>query len=237
MTIKITKRERKLIDGLVSHYSAKQANFRRLADLVATTVKDDQELFKHIHSIKSRSKDPSHLRDKLIRKLTVAKKEGAKFEIGIDNLFSKVTDLAGVRIIHLHNQQMPIIHEKLMALFDENSYTIIEPAIANTWDDESKEFYKTIGINTRSRANNMYTSVHYVIATGSKIQERCEIQVRTLMEEVWGEVDHSINYPHPATSIHCKEQLKVLARLTSSCTRLVDSIFLSYKEDCLKSDK
>jgi ppGpp synthetase/RelA/SpoT-type nucleotidyltranferase len=52
-----------------------------------------------------------------------------------------------------------------------------------------------------------------------------EIQVRTLMEEVWGEVDHTMNYPYPVESLACREQLKVLARVTSSASRLVDSIF------------
>lgn len=62
---------------------------------------------------------------------------------------------------------------------------------------------------------------------GARTKRTAEIQVRTLAEELWGEVDHTINYPHPSTVIACKEQIKVLARLTSSCTRLVDSIFLS----------
>lgn len=59
---------------------------------------------------------------------------------------------------------------------------------------------------------------------------RIELQVRTLMEEVWGEVSHSINYPVETASISCREQLRVLARISSGCTRLVDSIFSSYEE-------
>jgi hypothetical protein len=41
---------------------------------------------------------------------------------------------------------------------------------------------------------------------------------------------YTIDYPEKTTSIACKEQLKVLARLTSSCIRLVDPIFESEKE-------
>ena len=52
-----------------------------------------------------------------------------------------------------------------------------------------------------------------------------ESQVRTLMEEVGGEVDHTMNYPNPVESLACREQLKLLARVTSSAGRLVDSIF------------
>jgi ppGpp synthetase/RelA/SpoT-type nucleotidyltranferase len=50
------------------------------------------------------------------------------------------------------------------------------------------------------------------------------------MEEVWGEVDHTINYPHKSNSLPCREQIKALARATSTCSRLVDSIFASHND-------
>ena len=71
----------------------------------------------------------------------------------------------------------------------------------------------------------MYTSVHYILDPQRKTPVRVELQVRTLMEEVWGEVSHSMNYPHPTKNPIVEEQLKVLARFTSGCTRLVDTIF------------
>jgi len=43
---------------------------------------------------------------------------------------------------------------------------------------------------------------------------------RTFSEEIWGEVDHKFNYPHPIESFACGEQIKVLARVASSYTRL-----------------
>jgi len=73
----------------------------------------------------------------------------------------------------------------------------------------------------------MYTSVHYVVESNSSTRATCEIQVRTLAEELWGEVDHTMNYPHESSVLSCREQIKVLARVTSSCSRLVDSIFRS----------
>jgi hypothetical protein len=44
------------------------------------------------------------------------------------------------------------------------------------------------------------------------------------MEEVWGEVDHSMNYPHKVASLARQEQLKVLACVTSSVNRLARSL-------------
>jgi len=80
----------------------------------------------------------------------------------------------------------------------------------------------------------MYTSVHYVIDSNSRTRYTAEIQVRTLAEELWGEVTHVIDYPTACPNLACKEQIRVLARVASSCTRLVDSIFKSY-EDYLKN--
>jgi putative GTP pyrophosphokinase len=50
------------------------------------------------------------------------------------------------------------------------------------------------------------------------------------MEEVWGEVDHKVNYPHESKSVACVEQIKALARSTSAATRLVDSIFATVQD-------
>ena len=40
----------------------------------------------------------------------------------------------------------------------------------------------------------------------------CEIQIRTLFEEIWGEIAHMVNYPEPSDSVFLREQIGVLAR-------------------------
>ncbi|MGH9905928.1 MAG: hypothetical protein ACRD8U_10160 [Pyrinomonadaceae bacterium] len=62
------------------------------------------------------------------------------------------------------------------------------------------------------------------------MQVTYEIQVRTLADEIWGEIDHKINYPYPHDSLSCREQIKALARVASSCSRLVDSIVASHQD-------
>jgi ppGpp synthetase/RelA/SpoT-type nucleotidyltranferase len=86
--------------------------------------------------------------------------------------------------------------------------------------------FQRMSVKTMS-SERMYTSVHYVVNAGAGTKRTAEIQVRTLAEELWGEVDHTISYPHPCPIPTCGEQIKVLARVTSSCTRLVDSIFFA----------
>jgi putative GTP pyrophosphokinase len=112
-------------------------------------------------------------------------------------------------------------------VFDEQQLRLIEPPTANCWDLEYENLFKSFGIATRIR-DSMYTTVHYVVQANQRTKINCEVQVRTLMDEVWGEVSHRVNYPTESTSRTCQDQLKVLARLTSGCTRLVDSIFRSH---------
>ena len=76
----------------------------------------------------------------------------------------------------------------------------------------------------------MYMSVHYVLQPNRETTLTAELQVRTLMEEVWSEVSHRIDYPVETSSRASKDELKVLARITSGCTRLVDSIFKGHAE-------
>ena len=188
------------------------------------TLKNSAALNETIHSMRSRLKDPAHLMDKLTRKIRECKEERRSFEITTENLLTKVNDLVGVRLLHLYTRQITAIDTALREVFREGKYELLEGPFARTWDDESRQFFKDCKIETQD-SPSMYTSVHYVIGSASRTTITAEIQVRTLMEEVWGEVDHRINYPHPVDSIACHEQLKVLARVTSSARRLVDSVF------------
>lgn len=179
-----------------------------------------------IHSIKSRIKDPQHLRDKIYRKTENGRK------ISIDNFREQITDLIGVRVLYLYQDQFQIIHNEIMRQINERKeWKLVEEPKAYTWDPEAAKTYDNLGIKHQLK-ETFYTSVHYVIKPYNDNSQSicCEIQVRTLFEEIWGEIDHTINYPHATNSVACKEQLKVLAKLISSGTRLSDSIFRSYNE-------
>lgn len=223
------KRQLRIIDELVEHFVSNLEPFKRALLSIQGYIESSDKLKSLIHSVKSRIKEPDHLRDKLIRKAVEAREKKEPFSINKDNLFREINDLAGYRIIHLHTKQFQDIDFELKKIFAEQQWLIVEGPSAKTWDDESREYFKQIGVKV-SKSPNMYTSVHYVIKPNSTAQITCEIQVRTLMEEVWGEVDHSINYPHKSNIHSIREQIKVLARVTSSCSRLVDSIFSTHED-------
>lgn len=178
-----------------------------------------------VHSVKSRMKDSEHLKDKIQRKLKSEK------IIDENNLFTVVNDLIGVRVLYLYQDQFQLIHNELLKKVDETKdWMFVEAPKAYTWDPETREYFEKLNIHTEVR-DTYYTSVHYVIKPNNELSNiTCEIQVRTLFEEIWGEIDHTINYPHPTEIIACKEQLRVLAKLVSTGTRLADSIFRTYND-------
>jgi len=218
------------ITQALKRFGKERENFEYVAKLVYSLLAEHPKLRPFIHSVKWRVKDRGHLQHKLIRKtLQPASPDNpAEAPITADNLFERVEDLAGVRILHLHTSQFRPINKILLEILQGQQWVVNGPE-ANTWDDENRAFFKKMGIKTISR-ESLYTSVHYIVRPNAQNPYKCELQVRTLAEEIWGEVSHSIDYPEETKSIACKEQLKVLARLTSGCIRLVDSVFESEKE-------
>lgn len=181
-----------------------------------------------IHSMKSRLKDIDHLAAKIERKI----KEG--IVVTRDNVFTEITDFIGVRVLHLYPDQFTFINQAINEKIEGGDWANLEPPRAFTWDPESANFYRSLQIETEVR-DTYYTSIHYIVKPNNQNLICCEIQVRTLFEEIWGEIDHTINYPKPTDSIPCKEQLRVLAKLVSTGTRLADSVFRSYNDHIEKT--
>lgn len=225
----LTGRERSTIDRCVKHFVTNEHLFQRAADSVMSACTINPHLKQYIHFIKCRVKDPEHLRAKLRLNAIEAKASGRAPVVDVENLFEQVNDLAGVRILHLHTDEMENINKHIVAILDEEKYRLIGKPVAHVWDDEYHRYFSELGLTTVMR-ETMYASVHYVIELNTASRVRCELQVRTLADELWGEVSHKVDYSEPTESVACKEQLKVLARVTSGCTRLVDSIFRSQDE-------
>jgi GTP pyrophosphokinase len=216
------------IERMITLYAASRVEFANLAKRVENDLLENAELRPLIHSSKRREKDPDHLRDKLQRKAREAREKGKTFKITSKNLFKRIGDLAGVRLLHIHTDQLSAIHPAIINILDFHKYKLREKPLVYIWDLEHKAFLSALGLNVKIRPK-LYTSVHYVVEPHFE-KVGCEIQVRTLAEELWGEVSHTINYPHETESVACTHQLAVLARVASGCTRLVDSIFASLVE-------
>jgi putative GTP pyrophosphokinase len=63
-----------------------------------------------VHSVKMRLKDADHLKEKIERKWDDSD------PISGANIFTKITDLAGVRVLHVHQEQFVKIHRAVSSL-------------------------------------------------------------------------------------------------------------------------
>jgi putative GTP pyrophosphokinase len=228
MTKRRTDPDQRAIAECLRAYSDNAKSLKLFLEQMRLIISSSDRLEPLIHTIRPRLKSAESLADKLNRKLAKAREAGEKFEITPHNLFEKINDLVGVRVLHLHRGQLAEIHRGLNEIVVEQEFRLLE-VFARTWDDRSREFFRSIGIPTEV-SPTMYTSVHYVIASGSKQVKTCEIQVRTLLEEVWGEIDHSINYPHPMDDVACTKQLETLAHAIMGATANVDGIVQTVAE-------
>ncbi|WP_186725847.1 hypothetical protein [Rummeliibacillus sp. SL167] len=87
--------------------------------------------FPIVHSIKVRLKDPEHFRYKLKRK------SEKRITVTENSLFCEVTDLAGVRVLHLYQDQFEMIHTEIMRKVDSGDWVLGEEMKAYTWDTET----------------------------------------------------------------------------------------------------
>ena len=176
-----------------------------------------------VHSIRSRIKTRDSLLDKMRRK------EVQGEPITQENVFERITDIAGVRILHLYQQDFPEIHACVQDQIKRGDWVLHERPKAYTWDPESRGFFEQFDLAVEIK-ESFYTSIHYVVRPRPESEVACEIQVRTLFEEIWGEIDHQVNYPKPTEILACREQLRVLARLVGAGSRLADAIYRVHKE-------
>ncbi|MBN8586099.1 MAG: RelA/SpoT domain-containing protein [Ignavibacteria bacterium] len=217
------------IDKLLAVYDDKKSMLKRHGENIFGLLSKSDELKPLIHSVRYRLKDKDHFKDKLIRKAIENNDAGAKFDITPENLFQRIQDLVGVRILHIHSDQITDILNVVKYLLGEDSYKIIEEPIASIWDLEYKDYYEERNIKVIER-KKMYTSIHLIISSYNRDNTPIELQIRTLAEELWGEVSHTVNYPHETSRKILQDQLAILARITSASTRLVDTIFKINKE-------
>lgn len=225
MTPALSKTIARAIKKCIDRFDREKHLHEVFARNIAEAIRDDPRFINTIYTIKRRVKSNDSLREKLNRKSL----EGDEFrEMLLSDkvsLYNLVTDLAGVRVIHLHFSQLKILHPSLMDFFNENKYELVEDPQGICWDSEYGRLFQDLGIRVTTR-ESMYNSVHYVLRNNHTNPVTCELQVRTLADELWGEVSHVATYKNSNPSKITKEQIAILARLTTACSRLVDAIFL-----------
>lgn len=196
-------------------YMEYRSSYESQAGFIANILRSQE----NVHSVRSRIKDPERLIEKIIRKTEDRKtKYGDDFEFTVENYKKEMNDLIGIRVIHILKDQWQKIHE-----FITKTWNVIE-ITANVRDGDNIDVFEDKDIEVRSKASG-YRSVHYLVEfypTNEKVI--AEIQVRTIFEEGYGEIDHILRYSHNEIPEILKSNLLLFNRIVGSADEMASLI-------------
>lgn len=181
---------------------------------VASYIADRLRQVSEVHSVRTRIKSPAHLVRKILRK----RRADPKREIGYTNYQEEVTDLVGLRALHLFKEEWKPVHDFICEHWELREKPI---AYVRAGDNEAwLKAFQDAGCQVTEHPRQ-YRSIHYTIASAPSRQEvSAEIQVRTLFEEAWSEIDHRINYPTAVSFESIGFFLQIFNRLAGSADEM-----------------
>ncbi|MDN4862810.1 hypothetical protein [Priestia megaterium] len=193
-----------------------------ILETAARTISEILRTHQDVHTVRSRVKNPEHLIEKIIRKTSEKKKNEPNFEITLENYPEKVTDLIGIRVLHLYKDQAIQIDKMIRENWEPMEKVTIYHRKGDDdslSDEQDPEFFE------HKEHPVGYRSWHYLIASQiTKHHYIAEIQVRTIFEEGWSEIDHQLRYPYHLDNELLKNQLLVLNRMAGSADEMVNNI-------------
>lgn len=168
-----------------------------------------------VHSVRWRVKDPEHLMEKIVRKRAEHSKKYAN--VSSASYLNLVTDLVGLRALHLFKLEWKEIHAFLSPSANHEQPV----AYVRAGDsDELRRSYEKEGCRVEVHRAG-YRSVHYVMS-GSFLGHEVltEVQVRTIFEEGWSEIDHRVRYPNFSDNELIRQFLATLNRIAGSADEM-----------------
>lgn len=226
------------IEKIYEDFIVYRKSYETQAELIATILRNHPK----VHSVKTRVKDPEHLIEKIIRKVGDRReKYGEEFNFTVDNYKNEITDLLGIRVIHIFKEDWEEIHS-----FITRMWRVLE-IVSNVREGDNTKKFEELGIEVCSRLSG-YRSVHYIIESYPTTQKiMAEIQVRTIFEEGYGEIDHQLRYSHKQIPEVLAQNLMLLNRIAGSSDEMaslinvlsksIEDVKLEYEEKLKEKDK
>ncbi|KAA9155810.1 hypothetical protein F3K36_31140 [Delftia sp. BR1] len=145
--------------------------------------------------------------------------------MSLDNYQELVTDLVGVRALYFFKDDFKGIHDSLMQKLrlKEKKPTYYHRK-GDLVTSESNEL-KSWGLLPKEHPVG-YRSIHYVAQGGIDVSKSViiEIQVRSLFDEAWSEIDHKIRYPVFDNNPLIGDLLQILNKLVGGADEMSNYI-------------
>jgi putative GTP pyrophosphokinase len=190
------KRQKEAI--LISFFREKE-KYEKLAEYIVHLIRDDPSSPKEsLHTITYRIKDEARIIEKIDEENKQLGVEAAP--ITQKNFQERVGDLLGIRLICLRLSDIKRVEAYLGLLAEEKILRFIRKP------DQKRSFVLPVdpgeatpeGLDLRYSG---YSSIHYQVELGENSDAtdelkglQIEIQLRTILEEAWGEIDHKYRY-------------------------------------------
>ena len=208
------------LEKIYNDYSMYRKSYETQANLIANILREH----KKVHSVKTRVKDENHLIEKIIRKTEDRRKKyGNDFNFTVKNYKDEITDLVGIRVIHIFKEDWEEIHNFITKMWNVNEI------VANIRKGDNTKTFEELGIEVCSRLSG-YRSVHYLVESYPTTEKVItEVQVRTIFEEGYGEIDHQLRYSLNEIPEILEQNLMLLNRIAGSSDEMASLINLLSK--------
>lgn len=147
--------------------------------------------FNGVHSVRWRVKDTFGLIKKILRKNLEPNPKEKWIHITAKNYRSVVSDLIGIRALHLLKDECILIDEQIREIWDISGTSIFKR-------NGDRELSAIIKRGAKEEIHDAgYRSIHYDLTYGAEKEPiLVEVQVRTIFQEGWSEIDHKVKYPN-----------------------------------------
>ena len=188
-------------DNFLISFIKQKEKYKKLAEYIVRLISDDPSAPKEsIHTILFRIKDESRLIEKIDQENISS--ECDKNPITHKNFHQRIGDIIGIRIICLRLSDILKVEAYLEFLVEEKILKFIQEP------DYKRSFVLPIDpgevapqdINLQYSG---YSSIHYQVKLGDNSDAneefkniQIELQLRTILEEAWGEIDHKYRYAY-----------------------------------------
>lgn len=177
-----------------------------------------------IQFVKARKKRPESVVDKIIRQKSI-------YTDGLTINSARVMhDAVAARIVVYFLSNLPLIHREILNTEVLEVSTEHPPVIYL-----SEDITRRLGLTDIKRVHkdSGYASIHYILRLRDSSVPKddrpwFELQVRTLAENVWGEIEHILGYkPDKRTSLAVRKQFQIIS---SQLTAIDEHFNLLFEE-------
>lgn len=172
---------------------------------------NDKNGISKIYSTKYRIKSPESVYLKTKRKTK-----------SLDEIY----DYGGLRLLCLFEEDIMDVHKDFIKLLKCKKYQLKRCSVYN-WDESFNRITESISevfdnceFENNSRVSG-YKSVHYIVKGCDPKSVWMEVQLRTLIQDVWGELEHSISYKKGSVHPHIKKSFFLLSKDLSNIESLL----------------